>query len=415
MRVEALRGALPSAASLPRSKGALLSVILALGFLAISLRIAVPAVENELRYRSTDLPYFLGAGLMLKEGDGAYIYERPWPQEVRDYVQQRDLRLPGGYAYTPLTAFAAIPLVEEEPRGLASEIAEYAVLTAVAITGLCVASSFQGWHWRIAILVAAFAWQPLIFSIRFAQTGAFGAAIAAMGYLLFSRSRPAGAALLGLIIFKPTLAVGPGLAMLGGKRRNLLIFAASCFALGVLPILLLGGLDAFTGWLRILLDRGESELGGGGHKYSAGISKSLDLTSGAGYATVVFVGAAVAALAFMVGRRLGPYEAGIFGIVAALVLNPHALLYDWGIVFVTIMLVRKASLGRLSTDLGAGIFGIVLFAVGQWSWDVIDSRQDVPIQPLTLWSLTVAGSLAALAFWHPRAPDGAGRATETAD
>jgi hypothetical protein len=164
-------------------------------------------------------------------------------------------------------------------------------------------------------------------------------------------------------------------------------------------LLLLGGLDAVRGWVDIILERSEIEITGGtGHKYSAGLSRSIDFSSPAGYALLAICGAAAAAVVIFVSKRLGSAEAAIVGVLGAMMLSPHSLFYDWAIVFVTILLVRKAtSLGPLSTDLGAGAFALSLFLFGQWSWHLIDVKGDYLLHPLTFWSLAVCAGLLGLA------------------
>jgi hypothetical protein len=366
----------------------------------------LPALKNELRYPGIDMVYFQGAGYLVKEGQEKYIYVRPIPAGVWDsFPFDQGLRYPGGFAYTPLVAYAAAPLADE-PQREATDKWQLAGLVAIGVTAVCVASSFKSWHWRVAVVAAAFTWQPLLLSLRFSQTGVFIAAIAAVGYVLFFRFRPAGAGVLGLLILKPPLAIGPGLAMLGERWRTVLAFAAAAFVVGILPLVLIGGVDAVRGWVDIILERSEVEITGGtGHKYSAGLSRSIDFSSPAGYALLGVCGAAAAAVVFLVSKRLGSAEAAIVGVLGAMVLSPHSLLYDWAIVYVTILLVRKAtSLGPPSSDLGAGAFALSLFLFGQWSWHLIDVKGDFFLHPLTFWSLAVSGALVALALYRGGLP-----------
>jgi hypothetical protein len=379
---------------------ALVSSLFLTGSSLAGLRVRfLPALKNELRYPGADMVYFQGAGYLANEGQAKYIYVRPIPDEVRNsFPFEEGLRYPGGFAYTPLVAYAAAPLADE-PQREATDKWQIAALVAIGVAAVCVASTFTSWHWRAAIVAAAFAWQPFLLSLRFSQTGVFIAAIAAVGYVLFFRYRPAGAGVLGLLILKPPLAIGPGLAMLGERWKVMLAFGVSVIAVGIVPLLLLGGLDAVRGWVDIILERSEIEITGGtGHKYSAGLSRSIDFSSPAGYALLAICGAAAAAVVIFVSKRLGSAEAAIVGVLGAMMLSPHSLFYDWAIVFVTILLVRKAtSLGPLSTDLGAGAFALSLFLFGQWSWHLIDVKGDYLLHPLTFWSLAVCAGLLGLA------------------
>jgi hypothetical protein len=175
------------------------------------------------------------------------------------------------------------------------------------------------------------------------------------------------------------------------------------------PLLLLGGFDVVRGWIDIILQRSEIEIGfGTGHKLSAGLSRTIDFSSPLGYALLGACGVVAAAIVIFVNRRLGSAEAAVVGILGAMVLSPHSLFYDWAMVYVTILLVRKSTaLGPLSSDLGAGAFAFSLFVFGQWSWHLIDVKGDYLLHPLTFWSLAVSAGLVLLAFRNgglPRPP-----------
>jgi hypothetical protein len=375
----------------------LASLATALVFAILSVRSALPAIEWEFKFPGSDINYFRGAGYLAREGDAEYLYVRPIPPEVLDGLRDQRSQIPGGFAYTPLTAYASLPLADQTPVD-AGKTWQRAVLAAILVTGVAVASAFKSWHWRLAIVLAAFAWYPLLLNIRFAQTGAFGAAIVAVGYALFFKQRVGGAGLLGLLIFKPTFAIGPGLAMLGERRRVILTWGLAVLAIGIVPIFLVGGVDAFQGWIDVLRERVTTELGGR-HKLQEGLMRHVDFVGVAGYAMLAVIGAILVASVVLVHERLGVAEAAVLSIAATMLLSPHSLIYDWGFLYVTILLVRRSqSLPLLANDFGAGIFAIVLFGFGQWSQHILDVKGEMFLHPLSLWAVGVSAALVGIAL-----------------
>ncbi len=75
-------------------------------------------------------------------------------------------------------------------------------------------------------------------------------------------------------------------------------------------------------------------------------------------------------------------------LTGALLVNPQSMLYDWGVAFTAVLLIRRAAVPTwLATDTNAGLLAMALFAAGQLSWS--ERSHDLPILPLTVWALAL--------------------------
>src|SRR5205823_1519309 len=106
----------------------------------------------------------------------------------------------------------------------------------------------------LAVVAAVAAWEPLLTDARFGQSGAFAAALLVGGVLLYLRNRVWGAAVLGLVVFKPTVAIGPAIMMLSERGKVVAAFCAVAVVVALVPFLWLG-VDPFLGWLQTLVTR----------------------------------------------------------------------------------------------------------------------------------------------------------------
>jgi hypothetical protein len=101
-----------------------------------------------------------------------------------------------------------------------------------------------------------------------------------------------------------------------------------------------------------------------------------------------------------VRENLGVCAGAAFALFAALLLNPHGLIYDWGVAFAGVMLLRRSKLlPDDRAELAIGLLGISLFAAGQLAWHL--TFHDYVIRPLTGWTMLVTGALLALALYGP--------------
>lgn len=371
-----------------------LSALIPVVFALIVLWQGVPAVFDGYKERGTDDFWFLlRAGSVVREEPSSLykdnIDERRW-RRVHRYP------FPTWYPYPPGVAFLTAPLTF-----LTDERAVFAMRVLIALStiylAILVARVFSSNGWRLALAAAIVCWEPILLNGKIGQTGVFVALAIALAANVYMRDRLRGAIVFGLIALKPSAAIGPALAVSLSKPRAWLYFAAVGLAVVFLPFVLLGP-TAIGEWLRILYDRSAIDLGGG-NRYNQGLSSVISFRGIAGVALLVVGGLAVWLAARRVQSRLGLEVATAFAILMGFLLNPHSLLYDWGIAFVAILLLRRSSLVREPyADVVIGVLGVSLFLFGQWAWR--SSFGSPLINPLTGWALAVNLVLLALTF-HP--------------
>ena len=343
-----------------------------------------------------DFDFLYGAARVVTSHEANLLYTSPGSQErSRQWFATHGYIFPVFYPYPPAGALATALVL---PFGNANgyEFWRYGVALATALLAVCVASAFRTWPWRIAVCVALAFWYPMLLNAHIGQTGAFIAATVALFTLIYIRRPKLGAILLGFVAVKPTAAIGPGLFLLQDRAAVWLRFAAVAAAVILLPFLILGP-EAFFKWVDILTLRTWRDVGGG-HSYNQGFSSIFGKTSVIGLVVAVALLLVAIALTHAVQLKLGAYVAMAFALILGMLVNPHSLVYDWGIAFVALMLLRKSQLLPESWgDLGYGLLMIVLFVAGQYSWQI---RHELGhgLRPLTVWALVIELTLLVLAF-----------------
>lgn len=353
-----------------------------------------------------DLTYLLDAAELATSSESKTLYGPGPVVDQATYKQIHGYEYPYYYPYAPAFAFALSPLTTVS-RGTAFDLWRAGVALCTAILSFLVASSFKSWPWRVAMVAAVVCWDPLLLNARIGQAGALVAAATAIGVIVFLRNRNLGAALMGLLALKPTAAIGPALIAFSEKGRAWLWFMAVAVVAVMLPFAYFGP-GAFLDWLDILSTRGASDLGGA-TRYNQGLNSLLGRTEVVSFLLFgLLVGGVL--LSDKVRDNLGVCAGAAFALFAALLLNPHGLLYDWGVAFAGVMLLRRSNLlAGDGTELAAGLLGISLFVAGQLAWDL--TFKDYVIRPLTGWALLVTAALLALAFlggvrqWWGLAPE----------
>src|SRR6185295_13280018 len=113
-------------------------------------------------------------------------------------------------------------------------------------------------------------------------------------------------------------------------------------------------------WLDILSTRGASDLGGAA-RYNQGLNSLLGRTEVVSFLLLALLIGGVL-LSERVRENLGLYAGAAFALFASLLLNPHGLIYDWGVAFAGIMLLRRANLLEdKAAELAFGLLGLSLF------------------------------------------------------
>jgi hypothetical protein len=344
-----------------------------------------------------DLGYLLDASeLVTSSGESKTLYG-PGPVGL-DQTQYKAIyghEYPYYYPYAPAFAFAMSPLTTVS-RATAFDLWRAGVAMCTAVLAYLVASSFRSWAWRLAMVAAIVCWDPLLLNARIGQAGALIAAATAVAVVVFLRHRNAGAALMGLLALKPTAAIGPALIAFSEKGRVWLVFLATAVIAVMVPFLYFGP-SAVLDWLDILSTRGASDLGGAA-RYNQGLNSLLGRTEVVSFLLLALLIGGVL-LSEKVRENLGLCAGASFALFASLLLNPHGLIYDWGVAFAGIMLLRRSKLlGEDTSDLAFGLLGLSLFAAGQLAWHL--TFHDYVVRPLTAWTLVITVLLLAVTFSH---------------
>jgi hypothetical protein len=350
-----------------------------------------------------DLGFLVGAGSLVASDDADLLYQDANLREDDEGSAEIARRMqewfendgaggvyPVFYPYAPAAAFATAPVAQFE-SGTVVTLWRVGVALASGVLALCVARAFCNPAWRVAIFLAIVVWQPLLQNARIGQTGAFIAALLAVGLLLHLRDRKIGAIALAFLAPKPTALVAPILIVFQERPAIWLRFGATVAVLVLLPFLYLGP-ESFVGWLRILEWRAITDAGGG-HAYNQGLSSAIGSSSVLGLGLIVMLGLIGLVVVRAVQAKMGLHVAMAFAVFCGCLVNPHSLFYDWGTAFTGIMLLRMSDLAEEPmADLVFGLLAISLFVAGQYTWDVRHEAGQF-LRPLTLWTLLVTGAL----------------------
>jgi hypothetical protein len=343
-----------------------------------------------------DLLYIIDGGNVITDGrpDSLYRQDQASKQEGFDLSKKGGYYFPFGYPYTPTFALAMVPLAKMDDEVAARIWQGVTAFTTLVLAGM-VASAFRGWSWRLFIVAMVVCWEPLLLNARIGQTGALVAGASAVGFVVFLRNRDVGAVLMGLLAFKPTAAIAPFFLIFPERLRVWVRFYGTIALIALVPFIWLGP-QALFGWIEILTDRAVLDLEGG-HVYNQGLSAVINLKNPVGVFIVASALLLVALLVSSVEARLGIGVAAALTIFLALLLNPHSLLYDWGVAFAGVMLVRSGGLfPEKLADAGAGAMAVTLFGAGQLVWNRYQAGD--PSHLLTGWTVIVVAGLILLAF-----------------
>lgn len=376
---------------------AYLSPGIALLFTLIVLVRALPAVYGAYSAgvgTGGDLGYLLDAAELVTNSDESKKLYGPGPVvDQTTYKQIYGHQYPYYYPYAPAFAFAMSPLTTLS-RDKSFDLWRVGVALCTALLAYLVAWSFRSWAWRLAMAAAIVCWDPLLLNARIGQAGALVAAATAIAVVVFIRNGNVGAALMGLLAVKPTAAIGPALIAFSEKGRAWMVFLTAACVIVLLPFLYFGP-NSFLDWLDILSTRGASDLGGAA-RYNQGLNSLLGRTEVVSFLLLALLIGGVL-LSEKVRESLGIYAGAAFALFASLLLNPHGLIYDWGVAFAGIMLLRRSCLlGEEASELAFGLLGLSLFAAGQLAWHV--TFHDYVVRPLTGWSLLVTAALIFMTF-----------------
>jgi glycosyl transferase family 87 len=378
-------------AKLPLFFSVVVPLVFAVVIVIRGIPVVIKAYDGSEGY-PLDLQYLIDGGRLITSDHPELLYVPPG--DVSKFGFAYGYPFPGAYAYAPTFAYATAPLAHV---GLTTgfDIWKAGVFICVLIVALATASVFRSWWWRLAVVAAALTWEPLLTDARFGQSGALGAALLVGGVLLFLSNRLWGAAVLGLTIFKPTVAIGPAIMVLAEKPRVVAAFCIVAAIIAFTPFLWLGS-GPLIGWLQTLVTRPIQEYLASS-RLNQGITSNIHLNGTTARLFLSIALLVLVAACHFVELKAGVEAAGALAVCGSLIANPHALAYDWGIAFAVILLLRRAErLPFWSTDAGAGIVLILLFIAGDISWKLAD--HNATVRPLLYWALAVMAGILVTVF-----------------
>ena len=141
------------------------------------------------------------------------------------------------------------------PLGILGPMASYVAFLLVGFAGLLLA--IQAWpasrEQRAVLIVSTAASPAAMFTLLAGQNAFFTAALLVGGLAMLGRTPAMAGALLGLLVFKPQLAVLVPVALLAGGHRRALIAAGCSAAMLSLASLAAFGTAPWVGWFRLML------------------------------------------------------------------------------------------------------------------------------------------------------------------
>lgn len=403
-RLQTLLGRIPHASKVIDSRSPL-SAVIPIVFALVVLWYGLPAVVDGYKYRGNDDFYFLlHAGNVVRD-EPSVLYDDV--NQTR-WNEEHDYSFPEWYPYPPGVAYLAVPFTF-----IYDEAALFGYRALIALStvylALKVARAFQSQAWGFAMGAAIICWEPILLNAKIGQTGMVVTVAIALGANAYLRDRITGAMIFGLLALKPSTILGPALAVSLARPKVWPYFAVAALGVVFVPFVLLGP-HALVEWLHTLYERSAIDFGGG-HRYNQGLSSVVDFRGVIGVAVLAVLGSALFLVARRVQSRLGVEIAVAFSILVGFLLNPHSLLYDWGVAFVALYLLRRSPLVQGPyVDFSMGLLGISLFVAGQlaWHWASLNAV----VNAMTIWALAVSAVVLILAF--VRKPDVAEESSPTA-
>ncbi len=347
----------------PRARRFSLAVLVALGVALVLTALSGSGSSTAAGRLGGDHVEFYGTGKMVLDGQLDELYD-PDAQEAAQAPYAGD---DGGYlyfGYPPHVAVAYAPLAALPFR--LSWVVTTALMVGAAVGGLAllrpVLPILRTAWWPCVALSLTFV--PLFVGVGLGQnTGVSLLLVAAAWRLLHDDREAAAGVALGLLLFKPQLAI-PLLVFVAAAGRWRAIASATVVgaATWVAGALILG-----VGWVGTWLD-GLSAFGDIDRASNAVNTISIlgvadTLADGATAAKAVAVAldlVLLGAVALLWRRRSGRDLDGAMAVAvpAAILLAPHALYYDAGLIVLTALVALSRSERALPWVLGGWVLGL---------------------------------------------------------
>ena len=315
--------------------------LLALGFLIAWTHGAFKPIDPP---TTTDFVSFYAAGKLALAGVPALVYDH-----AAHHAAEMAATAPGieyqFFFYPPVTLLLCAPLAVL-PYLTAFIVFQAATLALWLVVARRILAA-RGWTWCIPVL----AYPAVFWTVGLGQNAMLTAALLGAVTLLVDTRRSTAGILLGLLCYKPHLALLAPIALAaGGYWRAFTAAALTVAAIVALSIACFGvapWLAYFNelGGARAVYETGRIELAG--YVTPFGAARLLGLASTAAYALQVGISIVTATIVFWLWRRdADPAHRGAALAAGILLSVPLALLYDLMIAAVAILwLVRAASRG----------------------------------------------------------------------
>ncbi|MEJ1937428.1 glycosyltransferase family 87 protein, partial [Nostoc sp. NIES-2111] len=189
-----------------------------------------------------DFAAFWSAAVLVNEGRAVEAYHRPALFAVQQAMFGPSLTLEAPFFYPPPFLFAVWPMAWL-PFGAA--LATWVIVTSA----LCVAALVRlaGGAWA---LVPAMALPSLWFNAGFGQNGALNAALFGGAAVLLERRQALAGVCLGLLCYKPQLALAVPVALIVARRWTALLASGATVAVMALASLAAFGPHAWAAFLQ---------------------------------------------------------------------------------------------------------------------------------------------------------------------
>jgi hypothetical protein len=323
-----------------------------------------------------DLPAFYGAGRIIRSDQPTRLYDAETQQiSQRDlFPDSKDGWIP--FAYPPFVAVAYVPLTFLSFKlAYALHTLLMAVLCAVAV--VLIARSVPALqHKHMLAIAAALTFYPIFRSVLGGQNTALSLACSAGAAVALARKRAFAAGLsIGAWLFKPQLALTVAALVLlrTRERTRFLLGLVSIAALYYVVAMVIAGPAWPIWWWRAGAMPLSQALG---IANQGNVISLPELGSAFGFSVAGWIAAAAVAVAtvrWTMGAEGRPIELVTTASAAAVLIAPHALYYDAGLVFLLLLVCVAQRPGTLPV---AGAAYLV-------AW-MQPFRPALPVPPLTL-------------------------------
>jgi alpha-1,2-mannosyltransferase len=343
-------------------------------------------------------------GRLVDEGDAPLIYD-----ESTMTRRQKEIAGEGWKGYLPFRypPFYALAFA---PTSRLGYLGSFLAWTALGLLCLLASGWLLGVPWRTWLLWS-FCFYPVFAAFSFGQNSLLSLFVLSAAAALWLRDRPLLAGLvLGLLAFKPVIALGVGLLWIFDARRSWR---------GLLGIVITTGALLLIGWLTIpsAFEAYFHSLGGNVSMQEQGRSGLAPLYSSQGFwqlllsaqldrvsnPLAVLTSAAGLVVFFFLWRRWRDRRAAAFGLAVLVTpwLSPYLMVYDWSILLVAAVLLKR----ELSRDRWLVLCAMIWLAAlvsaplvrGQL-W--LSERAFVPV---AIQIALPAAVFAVVALWNPAA------------